>query len=74
MKKGQPLQQMRLAQLAVRMQIDPFLSPCTMLNCKWIKDLQTRYTETNRTERRGEFKTHRHRGNFPEQNTNGLCS
>jgi hypothetical protein len=22
-----------------RMQIDPFLSPCTKLKCKWIKDL-----------------------------------
>ena len=42
MEKGQPIQQMVLVQLALSMQkneIDPFLSPCTKLKCKWIKDL-----------------------------------
>ena len=42
MEKGQPLQQMVLIQLALSMQKnenDPFLSPCTKLKCKWIKDL-----------------------------------
>ena len=29
-----------LGQMATKGQIDPFLSPCTKLNCKWIKDLQ----------------------------------
>ena len=35
---------------------------------------KTRYTEYNGRENREEPKTHRHMGNFPEQNTNGLCS
>ena len=42
MEKGQPLQQMVLAQwqsACRRMKIDPFLSPCTKLKPKWIKDL-----------------------------------
>jgi hypothetical protein len=30
---------MVLVQLVVIMQIDPFLSPCTKLKSKWIKDL-----------------------------------
>jgi hypothetical protein len=33
----------------------------------------TRYTETNRKESGEEPRTHKHRGTFPEQNTNGLC-
>ena len=32
------------------------------------------YTETNRRESRGKPQTHVHKGKFPEQNTNGLCS
>ena len=35
---------------------------------------KTRYTETHRTKSGEELRTHRHRGKFPEQNTNGLCS
>jgi hypothetical protein len=35
---------------------------------------ETRYTETNRRKSGEEPQTHWHRGNFPEQNTNGLCS
>jgi len=31
---------MVLVQLQVRMQIDPFLLPCTKLKSKWIKDFQ----------------------------------
>ena len=34
---------------------------------------KTGYTETNRTESRKELRTHRHSGNFPEQNTNGYA-
>ena len=39
MGKRQHFQQMVLVQLVVIMQIDPFLSPCTKLKSKWIKDL-----------------------------------
>ena len=39
MEKKQHFQQMVLAQLVVIMQIDPFLSPCTKLKSKWIKEL-----------------------------------
>ena len=35
---------------------------------------KTRYTDTIRKESGEEYKTHRHRGKFSEQNTNGLCS
>ena len=35
---------------------------------------KTRCTETNRKESGEEPKGHGHRGNFPEQNTNSLCS
>jgi hypothetical protein len=35
---------------------------------------KARYTETYRKETGKMFGTHGHRGNFPEQNTNGLCS
>jgi hypothetical protein len=36
--------------------------------------LKTRYTESNRRESGEEHQTHGHRGKFPEQNTNALCS
>ena len=42
MEKGQPLQQMVLIQLALRMQKNAnqsLLSSCTVLKSKWIKDL-----------------------------------
>jgi hypothetical protein len=42
MENKQYFQQMVLVQLAVsmlKMQIDPFLSPCTKLKSKWIQDL-----------------------------------
>ena len=35
---------------------------------------KTRYIESNRRESKNELQTHQHRGNFPEQNTNGSCS
>jgi hypothetical protein len=35
---------------------------------------KTRYTETNRKESGEELQAHGHRGKFPEQNTNSLCS
>jgi hypothetical protein len=40
------------------MQIDPFLSPCTKLKSKWIKELHIKpiYTETYRGESREELK------------------
>jgi hypothetical protein len=53
-----------------KMQINPFLSPCTKLKSKWIKDLH----ETNRRKNGKEPRTHGHRENFPKQNTSGLCS
>ena len=35
---------------------------------------KTRYTETNRKESGEEPGAHGHKGKFPEQNTNSLCS
>jgi hypothetical protein len=35
---------------------------------------KTRYTESNIRESEEKSLTHGHRGKFPEQNTNGLCS
>ena len=35
---------------------------------------KTRYTETNKKESGEEPQADRHRGNFPKQNTNSLCS
>ena len=35
---------------------------------------KTRYTETNRKESGEEPQGHGHRGKFPEENTNSLCS
>ena len=34
----------------------------------------TIYTETNKKESKEEPRTHGHRGNFSEQNTNSICS
>jgi hypothetical protein len=52
-----------------RMQIDPFLSPCTKLKSKWIKDITS-----NRRESGKEPQTLWHRGKYPEQNMNDFCS
>jgi hypothetical protein len=53
------------------MKINPFLSLCTKLKSKWIRDLHIKpdNTETNRRESVEEPGTHGHSGKFPEQNT-----
>jgi hypothetical protein len=56
------------------MQIDPFLSPCTKLKSKWIKDIHIKPETLKLIEEEMGKNTHGHRGKFPEQNTNGLCS
>jgi hypothetical protein len=58
-----------------RMQIYPFLSPVQSSSPRdQGPPHKTRYTETNKRESREEPLTHGYRGNFPKQNTNGLCS
>jgi hypothetical protein len=51
-----------------RIKIDPFLSSCTKFKSKRIKDLHIKPDILKKP------RTHRHRGKFHEQNTNGLCS
>ena len=56
------------------MHINPFLSPCTKLKSKWIKDIKkTRCTGTNRRGSGEDPRTHGHKGKVPEQNTNGYA-
>lgn len=56
-----------------RVQIDPYLSPCTNLKNKWIKDLHITPGILNQIkEKMGNSLQHCHRGKFTEQNTNGL--
>jgi hypothetical protein len=57
------------------MLIDLFLSPCTNLKSKWIKELHLiRVTETYRGESGGKPRRYGHRGKNPELKSNGLCS
>jgi hypothetical protein len=57
-----------------RMQINPFLSPCTKLKSKWIKDLHIKPDTLKLLEEKvGEMPhTYWHRGKIPEESTNGL--
>jgi hypothetical protein len=58
-----------------RMQITLFLSPCTKLKSKWIKDLHLKPDTLKLIEEKVE-KSLKHMGTrkkFTEQNTNGLC-
>jgi hypothetical protein len=58
-----------------RMQIDPFLSLCTKLKSKWIKDLHIKPDALNLIDEKvDEPQTHGHGGNFPEHSINNLCS
>jgi hypothetical protein len=58
------------------MQIDPFLSPCTKFNSKWIKDLYIKPETLKLIEKKvgEEPQIHGYRVKAPEQNSNGLCS
>jgi hypothetical protein len=77
--KRQHFQQMVLVQLAVSMLKNENQSILISLYKAQVQVDQgppqnTRYTESNRRESGAKLQTHGHRGNFPEQNTNGLCS
>jgi hypothetical protein len=64
-------------QLACKtMQIELFLSPCTKLKSKWIKDLHIKPDTLKLIENKSgeEPQKHGHWGKFPEQNTNSLWS
>jgi hypothetical protein len=56
------------------MGIDPFLSPCTKLNCQWIKELHIK-PETLKLieEKGGGSPKYMSTGEKFEQNSNGLC-
>jgi hypothetical protein len=56
------------------MRIDPFLSPCTKLKYKWIKELQVK-PETLKfiEEKEGKSLEYMGMGKIPEQNSSGLC-
>jgi hypothetical protein len=58
-----------------RIQIDAFLSPCTKIKSKWIKDLHIKPGTWKLIEEKSgeEPQTYGHRGKIPEQNTNVLC-
>jgi hypothetical protein len=57
------------------MRIDPFLSPCTKVNFKWIKELHIKPETLKFIEEKVGEKPQRYgdRGKIPEQNSNGLC-
>jgi hypothetical protein len=56
------------------MQINPFLSPCTKLKSKWIKDFHIKLETLKLIEEKvGKNLEHiGHRGKIPEKNTTGL--
>jgi hypothetical protein len=58
-----------------RMQIDPFLAPCTNLKSKWIKELHIKPETLKLIEEKVPRRTSKiwHRGKIPEQNNNVLC-
>jgi hypothetical protein len=58
------------------MQIDLFLSPCTKLKFKWIKDLNIKPDALNLIEEKvgGKSQTLGHREKVSEQNTSSLFS
>jgi hypothetical protein len=56
------------------MQINTFLSPCTKLKSKLIKDIHIKPDTLNLIEEKLGKGFHGHRGKVPEQNTSGLCS
>jgi hypothetical protein len=54
--------------------IDPFLSPCTKLKSKWIKDLHIKPEALKFIEEIvGETLEDMGTGKIPKQNSNGLC-
>jgi hypothetical protein len=57
------------------MRIDPFLSPCTKLKSKWIKELHLKPETLKLMEEKvgKSLKDMGARGTIPEQNSNGLC-
>jgi hypothetical protein len=56
--------------------VSAFLSPCSKLKFKWIKDIRLKPDILKLIEEKvGKILEHMGtRGTFPEQNTNGLCS
>ena len=56
------------------MQTDPFLSPCTKVKSKWIKELHIKPETVKLTEEKvGKSLEDMGPGKNPEQNSNGLC-
>jgi hypothetical protein len=57
------------------MGIDPFLSPCTKLKSKWIKELHIKPETLNLIDKKvgKSFKDVSTGGKIPEQSSNGLC-
>jgi hypothetical protein len=58
------------------MQTNLFLSPCAKLKFKWFKKLHIKPDTLKLIEEKvgKSLKLMAHRGEFPEQNTNGICS
>ena len=57
------------------MRIDPFLSSCTKLESKWIKELHIKPETLKFIEKKVEksLEDNGHRGKILDQNNNGLC-